>query len=373
MSHRPVDINDEWYESEESTRKGFVQEVQRIKRRTLVRPIPVILLALVVAGGIVYKIATKKQQFEAEIVLAIREGSMLNADKETGLPVGELKELVSSVLLPDAKLADLIERRNLHRLRSRFGIKWAISELRDQIAIDVWRNSFIYYDPDDSNRFASARIGLTVVDDDPDDAYLLAKDLATIVIDEVRAYRLSIAKKVARQITEIRDAMTKREQNLELARTTKLVALANAHREHKEALAQALHIQVVAIDEQQKQTEKTLSDIAVSQDLLADRIAAAGLDLVIEMVSEKRPDRPDSKGLLITIIAVVVGIGALLGSALVLGAFDSRVHDTDDVERLGLPVLGHVPGFAGDKVGSLEARGVQRGRVPSFLRWRSQR
>ena len=40
---------------------------------------------------------------------------------------------------------------------------------------------------------------------------------------------------------------------------------------------------------------------------------------------------------------------------------------------LGLPVLGHVPGFAGDQVGSLAARGYKRARVPLFLRWRSHR
>jgi hypothetical protein len=72
-------------------------------------------------------------------------------------------------------------------------------------------------------------------------------------------------------------------------------------------------------------------------------------------------------------VAVVVGTGSLLGSALLLGAFDSRVHDTDDVARLGLPVLGHIPGFAGDNVGSMQARGAARARVPSFLRWRSHR
>ena len=58
---------------------------------------------------------------------------------------------------------------------------------------------------------------------------------------------------------------------------------------------------------------------------------------------------------------------------IVIGAFDSRVHDVEDVARLDLPVLGHVPGFPGDNVGSLEARGALRARVPSFLRWRSHR
>jgi hypothetical protein len=151
-----------------------------------------------------------------------------------------------------------------------------------------------------------------------------------------------------------------------------MVRIATARKDGKKALAQALEMQLLKYDDQIKSGEKTMSEIAASPEALSDRISAAGLDLIVEIVAEKRPNRPESKGLLIAMIAVVVGVGALLGSALVLGAFDSRVHDTDDVERLGLPVLGHVPGFPGDTVGSLEARGVQRARVPSFLRWRSQ-
>ena len=70
---------------------------------------------------------------------------------------------------------------------------------------------------------------------------------------------------------------------------------------------------------------------------------------------------------------LVVGSGALVGAMLFLGAFDPRVHDTDDVARLGFPVLGHVPGFPGDQVGSLRSRGARRARVPWYLRWRSRR
>jgi hypothetical protein len=364
--------NDEWYESEESTRKGMILEMQRIKRRTRVRPIPVLVLALLITGGLTYKVATKKGHYQAEVVLAVQEGSLLSEDKRTGLPVGELKEFVSGVLLPDAKLANLIEQRNLHRLRKKLGMPWAISELRGQLEIEVWRNSFVYYDPENPNREASARVGLTVTDEDPDSAYLLAHDLAVIVKESVHEHRQDVADKVAKQIAHVREGTQKRLTELELARSEKIVQIEKAKKEGKRALAEALQMQLLKIDDQIGDGEKTLAEIAASPEAIADRIAEAGLDLIVEIVAEKRPDRPESKGLLIAMIAVVVGVGALLGSALVLGAFDSRVHDTDDVERLGLPVLGHVPGFPGDTVGSLEARGVQRARVPSFLRWRSQ-
>jgi hypothetical protein len=325
----------------------------------------VLAIALIVTVGLTYKLATRKQIYRAEVVLAMHEGSLGRADKATGLPLGELKELVKTVLLPDNRLADVIEKHDLERLRGKLGMPWAISELRAALEVEIWRNSFIYYDPENPNREASARIGLTVSDADPDKAYLVARDLAQIVIEEVRDQRLLLTKRVAGDIAAYRETLSTQLAQLEQERSERLVQQAQATRDGKGAVAQALQLRLTQIDEDQKRIEKTLSDINRSQDVLADRIAEAGLDLVVEIASERRPLRPDSKGLLIAILGVFVGIGSLLGAALVLGAFDSRVHDVDDVVRLGLPVLGHVPGFPGDDIGSLEARRVQRGDVPA--------
>lgn len=367
-----IDRNDDWYESEESTRRGMVQELQRMHRRSRVRPLPVLALAVLITGALTFKIATRAQTFDAEVVLALREGTIGTRD-HTGMPLGELKELVVSVLLPDNKLEELIERRNLHRLRKKLGMAWAVEELRQQITVEVWRNSYIYYDPEFPNRDPSARIGITVMDGDPDFAFLLAHDIATIVMQSVRERRMFYAERIASGVAVERDAMAKRLTELELERTRTMVVFSKARRANKEGVAQALNLRLTEIDEQQQDAEKSMSQLTTSQDAIADRIAAAGLDLVIELVGEKRPNRPPSRGLLISIIATIVGLGSLLGAAVVIGAFDSRVHDIDDVERLGLPVLGHVPGFPGDHVGSLEARGVLRRRIPLFRRWRSQR
>jgi hypothetical protein len=367
-----IDRNDDWYESEERTRKGMIVELQRIRRRFIVRPLPVIVLALVLTGALVYKLVTRKQQFSAEVVLALREGS-IGTQERVGMPLGELKQFVASVLLPDKKLEELIDRRNLHRLRRRLGMPWAISELRQQIEIETWRNSYVYYDPENPTRDPSARIGITVVEDDPDDAFLLAHDIATIVVQSVRERRLEFAERIAASVESERVAVSKRLADLEQDRTQAMVLFSKARRANKEGVAQAINLRLTQIDNQQRDAEKTMSELMSTQDAIADRIAAAGLDLVIEIVGEKRPNRPPSRGLMISILLVIVGIGSLLGSALLIGAFDSRVHDVEDVERLGLPVLGHVPGFPGDRVGSLEARGVQRSRIPLFRRWRSQR
>jgi len=354
------DRNDSWYESEESTRKVMVQEVQRIRRRT--RWFPVLALAAVLTCAITYKLVTRKRHYEAQVVLALREGTLYT--KKTGMPVGELQQFVSSVLLPDAKLADLIERRNLERLRKTFGMQWAIAEVRKQIQIEVWRNSFVYYDPEHPEREASARIGISVTDEDPDHAFMLARDLAAIVIESTTEHRLEFARRISEYVERMRGGLSDRLTALELERTEKIVAVAKAKKAGKKGLAQAYNLRLIQIDQLQKEAEKQMREINMSQEGLADQIATAGLDLVVEVVDERRPDRPENRELWITLAAIIVGIGSVCASALFLGAFDSRVHDGDDIARLGLPVLGHVPGFPGDRIGALEARGVQRTRTP---------
>jgi hypothetical protein len=62
-------------------------------------------------------------------------------------------------------------------------------------------------------------------------------------------------------------------------------------------------------------------------------------------------------GLLSTLIsALIIMLGAFALGGLLAGAFELRVREPADVARLGLPLLGTVPAFAGDRVGSLAAR-----------------
>ena len=370
MSARLDRVSDAWYEAEESTRSAMVAELQRIKRRFLARPWPVLALAAVLTGGITYKIATRATPVEAEIVLALTEGTM-SRDKHTGIPVDDLRQYVDGVLITDAKLKELIERRNLYPLRHKLGMEYAIEELRSQMDIEIWKNSFVYYDADAARSEHSARIGITVSDLDPDRAIEIARDLSQIVIATAQEQRLQLNTQLAKDIEATREGLTKRLGTLTKVSAEKQAALVRAHQQHEEGLAQAIDLELAELDHEAKSAEKELSDIAVSRDAIADRIAAAGLDTNIGIVEEHRPERPEHRGFLIAMIGVVIGVGSLLGSALLIGAFDSRVHDADDVGRLGLPVLGHVPGFSGDDVGSLRTRGVPRARVPFITRWRS--
>ena len=366
-----IELGDAWYESEEPTRFAMIAELQRIKRRTLVRPLPVIALALLVTGAITYKVATKPLIVESEVVLALAEGQL--ATRTSSIPVDQLREYFWSVLLPDNKLTELIEKHNLFRLRKKLGMQFALEQLRGSIEIQIWKNSFVYYDEDDAGARRSARIGITVTDADPDRAFDIARELATIAIQSSVVQRQLLADQIARQVALMHDATSEKLAELDEEAALKKAAIDDARKRDRPDLAGILAVDLRAVDRERKRTEEQLTHIATSREGLAREIAAANLDITLSVVEEHRPERPTRSGFVLVMIAVVLGTGALIGAALVVGAFDSRVHDTDDVARLGLPVLGQVPRFPGDNVGSMLTRSAPRARVPSFLRWRSHR
>ena len=371
MSSAPNHPGDDWYESEQSTRLGLIAELQRIKRRTLVRPLPVIALAAAVTGLITYKVATKVDTVQSEVVLALVEGSM--ARQNSGIPVDQLREYVQSVLLPDNRLAELIEKRDLSRLRKKLGMQFALTDLRERLEIQIWKNSFAYFDDADEHARRSARIGLAVTDTDPDRALNIARDLAQIATETLTMRRQMLADTITQQVAMLRDATNEKLTTLGNQISATQAAIDDAVKAGTPDTLGILRVDLQALHEQMRRTEAESSHIAGSSDALAGDIAAAGLDMTLSIVEEHRPERPTHSSFVLIMVAVVVGTGSLIGGATLLGAFDSRVHDTDDVVRLGLPVLGHVPGFAGDNVGSMQARSAERARVPSRLRWRSHR
>src|ERR1041384_1956069 len=193
---------DQWYESEQPTRSGMVAEMQRIRRRTQVRPIPVILLAGVVTAVITYRVANKPVIVEAEVIMALQEGSL--ASQRTGIPVDQLRAYVTQVLLPEKRLLQLIEKYDLFRLRKKQGPQYALENMHDMFAVAIWKNSFAFYSDDDDNARRSARIGITVRDTIPDRALDIAHDLAAIVIETAASLRQARADVLTTQVGMLR-------------------------------------------------------------------------------------------------------------------------------------------------------------------------
>jgi hypothetical protein len=252
------------------------------------------------------------------------------------------------------------------------GMQYAITELREQLEIDVWKNTFVYYRDSESNSRKSARIGLTVLDSDPDRAYGIARALADVMIRTHDAERLKLTGALAAQVQLMRETIEAELATLAGRIAATQTAIASSTQQGKRGLAAALQVDLVDLDARHKDLATQLSQITSSRDGVADQISAAGLDVTLEVVAEKRPDRPVTSTFALVLVLCVVATGALIASAMVVSTFDPRVHDVDDVSRLGLPVLGHVPAFAGDRVGSLRKRGARRS-SSGARQWHSHR
>lgn len=361
----------DWYESEAPTRLGMVAELQRIRRRTKVRLLRVIALALLVTGAVTYKFAMKPRQYTADVVLAMNEGALGN-ERDSSIPFEQLKEYVANVLLPDNALLTLIEKRTPGRV-DKFGKAFALESFRDKVEILIWKNSFAYYDEADPTARKSARIGIEVTDLDPDVAFETARDLSSVAIATHDAQRRIVTGQLSAELDAFREQLMLKVDETAAALTQTEDALDRARRAGNNEQAATLLVELNNLIYQRKEYEKEFKAVDLSPELFADQLTDAKLDISISVVDQVRPEKVEQSGMILAMIIAVIGTGAFLGSALVLGAFDSRVHETDDVTRLGLPVLGHVPRFPGDQVGSLRARGAARRRVPSLLRWRSQR
>jgi hypothetical protein len=371
MRNRPTlsQLGDGWYESEEPTRRGFVVELRRIRRRFAARPLPILLLAAVLGALLLHRVLHRPRTYVAQVILAMTEGTM--SGQRTGVPAAELREYVSSFLLSDKNINEVVEKNELFPLRRTLGPEYGITELRSQLQIEIWRNTFVYYHEWDAHARKSVRIGITFIDSDPDRAFLVAKDLAHVAIATHEAERYRVTTAIANQIRTARDRLQAELRDLTTAIAMKQAAMARAQMHRRHELAAQLHVDLTALDSQVKAIEDKLATIAQSPEQVADEIAKAGLDLSFEIVEERRPDRPEHTAFSLVLVGIVLALGALLVTAVVVCAFDSRIHDTDDVERLGLPVLGHVPAFQGAHIGSLRARGVARPHGPSVMRWLS--
>lgn len=373
MTSRPTltQLGDGWYESEPPTGSLLAFELKRISRRIKARPLAVFLLAALLATGLTYKVVTKEGLFEAEIIMALTEGTMTS--DRSGLPADQLREYVTSVLMADKNMVQVIEKYDLTPLRKKLGPQFAVEQLWGNVDVDIWKNSFIYFSADDINARKSARISIAVRDADPDRAYLVAQDLAALAIETHEAERQKVTGAVAREVALARKTLSDQLKDVTTAVVMTQAAIAQAQKDKKQGLASQLHVDLTALDQRAKAIEDQLVLVLQSNEAIADQIAAAGLDLDMAIVEERRPDRPDNTAISLAFLIAVIGVGSLVVSALFIGAFDTRIHDTDDVERLGLPVLGHLPAFAGDHVGSLRARGAARPHGSSVMRWLSLR
>jgi hypothetical protein len=352
----------DWFESERQSH-SFVRELQRLKRRAKARPIGFVVLALLLAVGVVYKRSRKPASYKARVVMVVTEGEL--ATDRTPLPRKALRDYVAAVSFTRARLLTVVEDLDLFPTRTLRGDDYAIAALRSNLRVDVYRNYFANDRGYETAR-RSARIGIVYRDSDPARAIKVARRVSELIVETESRRRQSTSTAAVTQaeiiVDRARTAMFDRRSRL----TEALLAKDEATRRGDGLLAAELDLESRRLQRQLeadanllRRTEADLREIDLRAALDTSR-----LGLTFDVVDEHAPEPLDPNAWAgLAAIGVVAFVFLLPLCAVGVAAFDSRVHDLEDVERLGLDVVGHVPGFAGDRVGSLDRRGAPRNRV----------
>jgi len=363
----------DWFEAETPLHRELYQELDRLRRRAQPRWWLVVLVGLVLTGLLVRKIALKPQLHRARVILAVSEG-----EENLGWnpqPLAELRQYITQVLLTSERLLGLLEDKHLYQARiAKFGEEYVLDELRDMFEIVVWRNYFQYGYASDERR--TARVAVAFTSDDPTFSYDMARALAAL-IQEAEAERRSIAAfELAGQAADIERAARERLEEVGRSQRALQAAIADADARGDSEARSLLQIRAGSVAVEWQDANQAFESIQslVSKESLEAAITQAGLALDIQVVDERRPPPIEVGRTPILIAVAIIGFGLFFPLAGVLiGAYDIRVHDVDDVTRLGLPMLGHVPSFPGDDVGALRDRGVLTGPGASLRRWQRSR
>jgi len=353
----------DWFAAEPPLARLVIEDLRRLMYRARARLIPILVISVAITGALVWKLAHKPARHIAKIVLALQEGEV--SQRNAPMPMRDLRTYVTTVLMPAAELTKMIEKRDLFPLRKKQGPEFALNELWDTIEVDVFRNYFLF-EQDEMGEERSARIAVTVQFSDPDLAYEIARDLGNIIIASAGVERDRAARVMADDAARATEAARARAAELEAGLSALTSQRDEAVRAGQKGKVAALRVEIAAAENSVKRARDGLSALTKesSTDQLIAAVYAAGLGFDVSMVEERKPEPAVPTGYRNAVLAVLTFLTVLVIVATFLGAFDTRIHDLDDVTRLGIPVVGQVPGFPGDGVGSLRERGITRRGVP---------
>jgi hypothetical protein len=345
---------DRWIEDEPRLGRAGPQ----VLRRALRRPFRTLGLALVLTAGFVTSRVHRAPAYEATLYLRLGEGDVSDPNNAPR-PPRVIREYIANVALSQHELTRIMGKLGIYRKVMATDPMLAVSLMREDIAISVTRNYFIYErEGQDEPRSAQIAIGYKV--GDPEMALSVVRELGAAVLREQTARRrvhFELARTVAdaalrHQRGEIKSAQA------EMDRLSVDLAGADANR------ATAMRAQIAAMHERMKmdlaqlqQLEKRSADIEFASDAEKNKLGL-NFEVIDEGVVSSTPPRTTMQVARLTLSTFVA---VLVVTAMMLGGLDRGIYSPSDLESQGIPVLGAMPRFSGDNVGSFRDRSKRRG------------
>lgn len=347
----------DWFAAEADLH-SWRRELLRLKRRARAR-LPITLVCAVAAtAAAVWFVHTRKPPAESRILIRVSESQLLRQDSP--LTTGDLSAYLYDAAFTNQNLLALIEKHDLYPLARARGESVAIETMKWYVDIEVYRNYFLvqraYNDP-----VRTARVAIKYQHEDPQTSLRVARDLAQLVIDTEERRRsgdsASLAQLAGAALDRASAALEKRK--LDAAARQRDLVQAKASRDQErvaalqvelDRLAQEINVSTAAVRHARESRRRADLQHAMDQ---------RGVGLLFQIVDERAPPPPPDPravGIRLAMLSLVCFLLVLPLCAIGVGAFDQRLHDREDVQRLGLPVVGHLPSFPGVKVGSMKAR-----------------
>jgi hypothetical protein len=324
-----------WLEQEESLIALRHQQVRRLLARSRCRPVATACLAAVIGLVIFAAQARRPKLYEAEVGLLITEGAFETDGRPR--PPGELRAFIADVAFADARLDNLIAKRDLVQRLGASDRAAALARMRKLINVRTWHDYFEgYRQRADPPRTARVTIGFSAPD--PALALAVARDLGELVAETQTARE---TQRAMAQIDGLRSAVDSAAS--ESARQRDLLEQAERAAGELPDLGSLLRVKQLARG--LESAEKASRSVAAQ--LLEAQLHLRTVQQIGTRVQVVDPGIPPwhtpAKSERLVQQAVLALILSLPLAVILVGAFDPTIRDEQDLRRAGLRLLGRVP------------------------------
>lgn len=356
--HPPEPAATDWLDSEPGLRAAAA-ELARVLRRGRARWPVTTALALAVSALAVAALARKPPLYRARAILRMTEGAF--QDTRRSLARGDLQGYFTQVVLgADTVLPivrDLARERGMYAAELARGDADAVAAVREDVSVVVFRNFFLIAGSDTRR---TVRIAITYRGPDAVGGTALVERLADAVVAHERQRHERATESFEREalahLQEADAALERLDRELAELRS----ALADASRAQRAALS---------VQQQRIEAQRRAYDAArarARQDLVAAKAwRASPVAVELAQLIAPTPVPAQARKRRLAVVSVLALLALLPVAAVVVGAFDSRVRDAEDIERVGIDALGHIPKFPGYAAGSLADRVAARRERPA--------
>lgn len=329
--------------NEEKQRLSPTLELARLKLRALRHRGLVVVMTLGMAAALTVRTSRKPGSYQATVTFNLSEEHLdVGVAPETK---AQLSEYIFGGIFTRPRCLELIKTHGLEPDKVTNDANWAIEAMRDRIDIDVSRNYFL----EGSSDTRTARVAITYTDKTPEKAVVVARDLARLVREHETATRYA-------QATAALERANRRVEDLkrELRAAQDRMIQFRAPNQRTSPSSPVLRNSM----EKARRLSEILRGTEAAQVAAALRasLEKQGLAMRFEQVDFEPPATHTSDWRVTAFKGTVLFFMFLPLVGLGVGAADNRVYDLDDVKRLGMEALGHVPPFHGMRVGSLDQR-----------------